>query len=155
LPVHTRSLKLCCIITLLLLLHDPNATIYSPHITSRSLLLVLLVLLVLVLVLLLLLLLILLILLMLLLLVLVLVLVLVLLLLLLLLLPQGLLAGRDDIEAMRAGGIRDINRHFFSLQEAQCCLQRPVVKVRHAKQYNANTCLGLKPGPSTSQQAIT
>ncbi|WIA13184.1 hypothetical protein OEZ85_006776 [Tetradesmus obliquus] len=40
----------------------------------------------------------------------------------------GLLAGVDDIELMKRGSIRDINRHHFSLEEAACCLQRPVVQ---------------------------
>ncbi|KAF6253876.1 hypothetical protein COO60DRAFT_372189 [Scenedesmus sp. NREL 46B-D3] len=40
----------------------------------------------------------------------------------------GLLAGADDIELMEQGSIRDINRHYFSLEEANCCLKRPVVQ---------------------------
>lgn len=49
-----------------------------------------------------------------------------------LLLPvlQGLLAGRDDFELMKKGSIRDINRHYYSLEEAQAATQRPVVQVR-------------------------
>lgn len=42
---------------------------------------------------------------------------------------QGLLAGRDDFELMKKGSIRDINRHFYSVEEAKAALQRPVVQV--------------------------
>lgn len=42
---------------------------------------------------------------------------------------QGLLAGRDDIELMKRCGIRDINRHRFSVQEATESARRPVVQV--------------------------
>lgn len=46
---------------------------------------------------------------------------------------QGLLAGRDDIQLMRqTGGIRDINRHRYTVEEARQEATRPVVQVRVA-----------------------
>lgn len=44
---------------------------------------------------------------------------------------QGLLAGADDFELMEQGSIRDINRHYYSLEEAQQATRRPVVQVGH------------------------
>lgn len=44
---------------------------------------------------------------------------------------QGLLAGRDDIKLMQqTGGIRDINRHRYTVEEAKQEATRPVVQVR-------------------------
>lgn len=41
----------------------------------------------------------------------------------------GLLAGSNDLELMQASGeARDINRHFYSLEEADAALQKPVVQ---------------------------
>jgi sucrose phosphorylase len=40
----------------------------------------------------------------------------------------GLLAGRDDFELMKQGSIRDINRHYYSVEEAKAAIQRPVVQ---------------------------
>eukprot|EP00878_Enallax_costatus_P004272 GHUV01004502.1.p1 GENE.GHUV01004502.1~~GHUV01004502.1.p1 ORF type:complete len:701 (+),score=187.09 GHUV01004502.1:79-2181(+) len=40
----------------------------------------------------------------------------------------GLLAGRDDFKLMEQGSIRDINRHYYTLEEAQQATQRPVVQ---------------------------
>ncbi|BFM08749.1 sucrose phosphorylase [Halioxenophilus aromaticivorans] len=41
----------------------------------------------------------------------------------------GLLAGRNDNELKTATGeLRDINRHFYSLEEAEAALTQPVVK---------------------------
>jgi sucrose phosphorylase len=49
----------------------------------------------------------------------------------LLLLLQGLLAGSNDFEQLQNGGdCRDINRHYYSLQEAKQAVRRPVVQVR-------------------------
>jgi sucrose phosphorylase len=43
---------------------------------------------------------------------------------------QGLLAGRDDLQLVKeTGSIREINRHHYSLEEAQQSAQRPVVQV--------------------------
>jgi sucrose phosphorylase len=41
----------------------------------------------------------------------------------------GLLAGCNDFElAERTGEARDVNRHFYSLEEAQQALQQPLVQ---------------------------
>lgn len=42
----------------------------------------------------------------------------------------GLLAGTNDLERVAAtGNIRDINRHWYSVEEAESAVQQPVVKV--------------------------
>jgi sucrose phosphorylase len=48
-------------------------------------------------------------------------------------LSQGLLAGSNDFEQLQKGGdCRDINRHYYTLQEARQAVRRPVVQVRMA-----------------------
>ena len=44
---------------------------------------------------------------------------------------QGLLAGVNDYELLeKTGGVRDINRHYYTVEEAEKALQRPVVQVK-------------------------
>jgi hypothetical protein len=50
-----------------------------------------------------------------------------------LMLLQGLLAGSNDFDQLQNGGdCRDINRHFYSLQEAKQAVRRPVVQVSNS-----------------------
>ena len=42
---------------------------------------------------------------------------------------QGLLGGVNDYELCAKGGIRDINRHYYTLQEARQAVRTPMVQV--------------------------
>jgi sucrose phosphorylase len=42
---------------------------------------------------------------------------------------MGLLAGQNDVELLRRSGVgRDINRHYYTRDELDAALQRPVVR---------------------------